>query len=66
MVNKISRVIEYLYLVMAVFFAYETLTIWNEDRGQAYLFMAFVVIAIFMFFFRRKFRKRMEERGKNS
>ena len=64
MINKVYRVVEYLYLVMAVFFAYEAINNWNENPSRAYLFLAFVVISIFMFFFRRNFRKKMEERQK--
>ena len=62
--NKVYRVVEYLYLVMAIFFAYEAITTWNENPGKAYLFLAFVIVSIFMFFFRRNFRKKMEERNR--
>lgn len=64
MMNKVYKVVEYLYLVMAVFFVFETINNWNENPGRAYLFLSFVVISIFMFFFRRNFRKKMEERSK--
>ena len=64
MVSKISKLVEYLYLVMAAFFVYETVGIWSENRSRAYLFLAFVVVSIFMFFFRRNFRRKMEERNK--
>lgn len=64
MMNKVYKIVEYLYLVMAVFFVFETINNWNENPGRAYLFLSFVVISIFMFFFRRNFRKKMEERSK--
>ncbi len=64
MINKIYKVVEYLYLVMAVFFAYEAIKNWSENPTRAYLFLAFVGVSIFMFFFRRNFRKKMEERNK--
>ncbi|SDX28310.1 hypothetical protein [Aequorivita viscosa] len=64
MINKIYKVVEYLYLVMAVFFAYEAINNWSENPTRAYLFLAFVGVSIFMFFFRRNFRKKMEERNK--
>lgn len=64
MVSKISKLVEYLYLVMAAFFVYQTVSIWSENRGRAYLFLTFVVVSIFMFFFRRNFRRKMEERNK--
>jgi preprotein translocase subunit YajC len=37
-------------------------TNWENDRNRAYLFVFFAVVAIFMFFFKRKFRKKIEER----
>lgn len=62
MINKVYKVVEYLYLVMAVFFILEAINNWNENPGRAYLFLSFVIISIFMFFFRRNFRKKMEKR----
>jgi ABC-type uncharacterized transport system permease subunit len=64
MVNKISRLIEYAYVIIAIFFAYEAVINWSTNPNKAYLFIFFVVIAIFMVFFRRNFRKKMEERNK--
>ena len=63
MANKIYRLFEYFYLVIAVFFSYETINNWSENRDRAYLFLFFVAIGIFMFFFRRNFRKKMEKRN---
>lgn len=60
--NKIYRIFEYAYLAMAVFSIYLVITSWDTDRNRAYLFAFFTVVAIFMFFFKRNFRKRMEER----
>ncbi len=62
--SKVYIIFEYLYLVAAIFFAYETINLWRENPTRAYLFLFFVVIAIFMFFFRRNFRKKMEKRNK--
>lgn len=61
--TKIYKIVEYLYLVMAVFFIYEAFNNWNSNPGRAYLFLGFVVVSIFMFFFRRNFRKKMEQRA---
>lgn len=63
MPNKIYRLFEYFYLIIAIFFTYEAINNWSENRTRAYLFLFFVAMAIFMFFFRRKFRKKMEERN---
>ena len=60
--NKIYRLFEYVYILMAVFSVYLVVTNWENDRNRAYLFVFFAVVAIFMFFFKRKFRKKIEER----
>ena len=64
MSNKIFRLFEYAYLVMAAFAVYLVFINWAENRNRAYLFAFFVVVAIFMFFFKRRFRKSLEERSK--
>ena len=60
--NKIYRLFEWAYLAMAAFSIYLVITNWAENRNRAYLFAFFTVVAIFMFFFKRKFRKKIEER----
>lgn len=65
MLSKVYRFFEYAYLIIAVFFTYEAINNWEANRDRAYLFLFFVVVAIFMFFFKRNFRKKMEERNKN-
>jgi len=49
--NKIYRLFEYVYILMAVFSIYLVVTNWENDRNRAYLFVFFAVVAIFMFFF---------------
>ncbi len=61
---KFSKFFEFVYLAAAAFFLYEAVMIWNTERGKAYLFLLFVVIAIFMFFFRRHFRNKFQNRDK--
>ncbi|MBL7473001.1 hypothetical protein [Robertkochia sediminum] len=58
------KIFEIAYLVIAVVSAYEVFAQWNVDRNRAYLFILFAVVSVFMFFFRRKFRKKLEERNK--
>lgn len=65
MVNKVYRFFEYAYLIIAAFFAYEAINKWNTEPNQAYLFLFFVVLAISMFFFKRNFRKKMDNRSKD-
>ncbi len=65
MLSKVYRFFEYAYIIFAAFFAYEAVNKWNTERNQAYLFIFIAVVAIFMFFFKRNFRKKMEEQNKN-
>jgi uncharacterized membrane protein len=62
--NKLYLLFEYLYIVMALFSIYIIISAWETDRNRAYLFMFFTVVAIFMFFFKRKFRKKIENSNK--
>lgn len=64
MLHKFTRFFEVFYIIAAVFFAYETIALWNSERSKAYLFLFFAILAICMFFFRRNFRRRVEKRMK--
>lgn len=52
---------QYVYLVAAIFFAVKAVQIWNEDNDQHFLFLGIAILAVFMFFFRRKYARRFEE-----
>ena len=65
MQNKIYQFFEYAYLVMATFSLYLVTTHWADNRGRAYMFIFFAIVAVFMFFFKRKYRKMVEDRTKN-
>lgn len=64
MLKKVSHIFEYLYLVVAALSIYKLVTEWGQEELNTGLFIAFAVIGIFMFFFKRAFRKRMEKRQK--
>lgn len=55
---------QYAYLAVFVLFLYETVNNWSTDRNKAYMSLFFAALALFLFFFRRKFRKRFEDRNK--
>jgi|TARA_B110000967_G_scaffold27040_1_gene24769 hypothetical protein len=61
---KILSLLQYLYLGFAALFLYDMSKNWSSDRNAAYLSLFFAALAVFMFFFRKKFRKRFEDRGK--
>ena len=51
---------EYAYLIIAIFFVVESILNWNENRQKSYIYLAFSVVAVFMYFFRRNNRKKYE------
>ncbi|HET8854435.1 MAG TPA: hypothetical protein VFM60_00815 [Salinimicrobium sp.] len=61
---KWSKFFEIAYLAAAIFFLIEAIRNWNTDRNAAYLYIVFVVVGVFMFFFRRHFRHKYENRKK--
>ena len=61
---KYFKFFEIAYLVIAVIFIIETVLRWNSEPNKAYIFLAFGLLAIFMYFFRKKFRKRLEDNEK--
>ena len=58
---KYFKFFEFAYLVIAVVFVVETVLNWNENRQKAYIYLAFSVLAVFMYFFRKKYRKKYED-----
>ena len=60
---KFWKFFEFAYFVIAIIFIVEGVLRWNSDRQRAYLFLGFAVLAVFMYFFRKRFRKRIEKRN---
>ncbi len=58
--NKATRIFEIGYLVIAIVFLVESYLNWNLNRSQSYLYILFSAMACFMYFFRRRFRKKNE------
>jgi uncharacterized membrane protein len=63
---KYLRFSEYMYVAFAAFFVYKAFEVWTAEPTTSYLFIGFTALAIFMFFFKRKMRRKMEENNKNS
>ncbi|MBT8325368.1 MAG: hypothetical protein HKN99_11665 [Winogradskyella sp.] len=62
---KLLKFFQYAYLVIAVIFFYEGITKWSEDRTRAYIAFFFAILAVFMFFFRKRFRQKFQDRDKS-
>lgn len=62
MLAKVSHIFEYLYLGVSALSIYKVVTEWGQPENQTVLFSCFAVVGVFMFIFKRRFRKRMNER----
>jgi len=61
---KLLQFLQYAYLIFAILFLYDAISKWGNEGENPYLSLGLAALAIFMFFFRKKFRKRFEDRGK--
>jgi len=59
---KFSKIFQYAYLVFAALFLYDAYTKWNDGTYGAYISLILAALAIFVFFFRQRFRKKFENR----
>ena len=63
---RFYKFIEFGYLIIAIFLMFETVLNWNSSPQKAYLYLAFSLLAVFMYFFKKNFRKKMNNRNKKS
>lgn len=61
---KFLKFLQYAYLAFVVLFVYDAIVNWNAEGNRAYISLTFAALALFMFFFRRKYAKRFHDRGK--
>lgn len=59
------KITQYIYLAFAAFFIYDGVLKYNEGQSP-WLSFGFAALGIFLFFFRRHFAKRFEERKRNN
>ena len=60
---KYLKYTPYIYLIAAIIFGIRAVEIWDQEKDQAYLFLGITALSVFMFFFRRKFTKKFEDRN---
>ncbi len=60
MMHTFSKYFEFAYLVIGIIFLIEGIVKLSENTEKAYMTLGLGVLAIFMFFFKRRFRKRRE------
>lgn len=57
---KIFRFFEFAYLAITCFFLYQAYEEWGQQDSRSVLYLCFAGVAVFMFFFKRNFRKRID------
>lgn len=62
--GKLWKYIQYGYLVVGVILFVEGFLHWNINREKSYLMFGLAIFVILIFIFKRKFRKKIEERNK--
>ena len=60
---KFLQFFQYAYLIFVVLFCYDAMTKWETERNGAYMSLLFAALSLFMFFFRKRFKKKFEERN---
>jgi len=60
---KFFKFFQYAYLAVAIFFIIEGVREWNTSREQAFLYLFFAAVAVFMFFFKRHFRNKYNNKS---
>lgn len=63
---KILRFTEYLYLLVAIMAAYKIVTTWGQPDQPLALMGVFLLVSVGMFFFRRNYRKKFEQRQRDN
>jgi len=63
--TKLLKFFEIGYLIIALVLGYETFANWSTNREKAYIYLGFSFAAVFMYFFKKRFRKKAEIRYNN-
>ncbi len=59
---NVYKIFEIGYIAIAIFFIIQAILKFSTDPKKASLFLLFAIIAIFMYFFKRWFRKKRFEK----
>ncbi|MDG1730601.1 MAG: hypothetical protein P8K68_01375 [Algibacter sp.] len=62
---KYSKIFQYAYIVFAVLFIYDGISKWGNGTNSAYISLGLAALAIFMYFFRRKFSKKYGDKDRS-
>ena len=62
--NKFLKFLQYGYLIIAVIFLFEAIIARKDDINKALFMLGFSIFILLIFFFKRKFRKKIENKNK--
>ncbi|GGH35594.1 membrane protein [Mangrovimonas yunxiaonensis] len=62
MKTKLFKFFQYAYLFFAVIFLYDAISKYMANGTIAYMSLLLAATAVFMFFFRKRFNKRFEDK----
>ncbi len=62
--NKFWKFLQYGYLIIALIFLIEAILAWKDDINKALFMLGFSIFILLIFFFKRKFRKKIEIKNK--
>ncbi|MFK7783362.1 MAG: hypothetical protein AB8B90_13505 [Psychroserpens sp.] len=60
---KLLQFFQYVYLFFAVLFMYDGIVSWNDGSNRSIISFVFAALSIFMFFFRKRFRKKFDDKN---
>jgi len=55
--QKLNKIFQYLYLIIAIVFFIDAIVTFSSNKSKALLLGAFAIMAVFMFFLKRKMSK---------
>lgn len=61
--NTIWKYLQYGYLVVGLIFFIEAILAFNQDKERAIFMLCFAIFITLIFFFKRRFRKKIQERN---
>jgi len=62
--NNFWKPLQYGYRIIAVIFSGEAALAWKDDINKALFMLGFSIFILLIFFFKRKFRKKIEKKNK--
>jgi L-asparagine transporter-like permease len=64
--NRVWKFFQYGYLMVAFICVVEGIMRWDTERSRAYLFLGFAIFITLVFFFKRRFRKKVQKRNEQN